>query len=127
MGDSAGFCPSCSATRAALWAEFVREQVIRPVPHRHLVFPLPKVLRPAFRNRRRLLPKLAQCAWKALSTSSPNGSLPEMLGKQVSLYEHSVFTQGSIWNIDSFDQLGVELGKALAQRIPGGGPALPGP
>ena len=42
---------------------------------------------------------------------------PETLGKLVGLYEHSVFTQGSIWSIDSFDQWGVELGKALAQRI----------
>src|SRR6266481_5301028 len=42
---------------------------------------------------------------------------PEALGKLVALYEHSVFTQGVIWNIDSFDQWGVELGKALAQRI----------
>jgi len=42
---------------------------------------------------------------------------PEMLGKLVALYEHNVFTQGIIWNIDSFDQWGVELGKALAQRI----------
>ena len=42
---------------------------------------------------------------------------PETLGKLVALYEHSVFTQGAIWNIDSFDQWGVELGKALAQRI----------
>ena len=42
---------------------------------------------------------------------------PETLGKLVALYEHSVFTQGSIWNIDSFDQWGVELGKVLAQRI----------
>jgi glucose-6-phosphate isomerase len=42
---------------------------------------------------------------------------PSMLGKLVALYEHSVFTQGAIWNIDSFDQWGVELGKALAQRI----------
>ena len=42
---------------------------------------------------------------------------PEDLGKLVALYEHSVFTQGAIWNIDSFDQWGVELGKALAQRI----------
>jgi len=45
-----GFCPSCCAKRAALWVEFVREQVIRPVPHPHLVFALPKVLRPAFRD-----------------------------------------------------------------------------
>ena len=42
---------------------------------------------------------------------------PETLGMLVALYEHSVFTQGAIWNIDSFDQWGVELGKALAQKI----------
>jgi len=42
---------------------------------------------------------------------------PETLGKLVALYEHSVFTQGTLWNIDSFDQWGVELGKVLAQRI----------
>ena len=42
---------------------------------------------------------------------------PAALGKLVALYEHSVFTQGAIWNIDSFDQWGVELGKALAVRI----------
>ena len=40
-----------------------------------------------------------------------------MLGKLVALYEHSVFTQGTIWNIDSFDQWGVQLGKALANKI----------
>ncbi|HEY4009159.1 MAG TPA: glucose-6-phosphate isomerase [Acidobacteriaceae bacterium] len=44
---------------------------------------------------------------------------PEVLGQLVALYEHSVFTQGVIWNIDSFDQWGVELGKVLAQRIIG--------
>ncbi len=44
---------------------------------------------------------------------------PEMLGKLVALYEHSVFTQGAIWNIDSFDQWGVELGKVLATKILG--------
>jgi len=42
---------------------------------------------------------------------------PETLGTLVALYEHSVFTQGVIWHIDSFDQWGVELGKQLAQRI----------
>jgi glucose-6-phosphate isomerase len=42
---------------------------------------------------------------------------PNALGKLVALYEHSVFTQGAIWNIDSFDQWGVELGKVLAHRI----------
>jgi glucose-6-phosphate isomerase len=42
---------------------------------------------------------------------------PETLGKLVALYEHSVFTQGAIWQVNPFDQWGVELGKVLAQRI----------
>ena len=42
---------------------------------------------------------------------------PAALGKLIALYEHSVFTQGVIWNVNSFDQWGVELGKVLAQRI----------
>jgi len=42
---------------------------------------------------------------------------PAVLGKLVALYEHTVFTQGTVWDIDSFDQWGVELGKVLAQRI----------
>jgi glucose-6-phosphate isomerase len=42
---------------------------------------------------------------------------PRLLGSLVALYEHSVFTQGAIWDIDSFDQWGVELGKALANQI----------
>jgi glucose-6-phosphate isomerase len=55
---------------------------------------------------------------------------PETLGKLVALYEHSVFVQGAIWDVDSFDQWGVELGKVLAQRIvpelrAPGDPALP--
>ena len=42
---------------------------------------------------------------------------PAALGELVALYEHSVFTQGALWSIDSFDQWGVELGKVLARRI----------
>ena len=42
---------------------------------------------------------------------------PSILGKLIALYEHSVFVQGVIWEIDSFDQWGVELGKVLAQKI----------
>jgi glucose-6-phosphate isomerase len=58
-----------------------------------------------------------------------NKLTPETLGKLVALYEHNVFTQGCIWQIDSFDQWGVELGKVLAQHIIGeiehhGDPAL---
>ena len=42
---------------------------------------------------------------------------PHALGRLVALYEHSVFTQGTIWEIDSFDQWGVELGKVLAVKV----------
>jgi glucose-6-phosphate isomerase len=52
---------------------------------------------------------------------------PEALGKLVALYEHSVFTQGTIWSIDSFDQWGVELGKVLAKRILANWRARPNP
>ena len=50
-------------------------------------------------------------------TRSARALTPAALGKLVALYEHLVFTQGVIWNVDSFDQWGVELGKALAKRI----------
>jgi glucose-6-phosphate isomerase len=42
---------------------------------------------------------------------------PRLLGSIIALYEHSVFTQGTIWGVDSFDQWGVELGKVLAVQI----------
>ena len=42
---------------------------------------------------------------------------PRTLGRLVALYEHKVFTQGTVWNINSFDQWGVELGKVLAKKI----------
>jgi glucose-6-phosphate isomerase len=51
------------------------------------------------------------------NTILANRLTPETLGKLVALYEHSVFTQGAIWNVNPFDQWGVELGKVLAQRI----------
>jgi glucose-6-phosphate isomerase len=51
------------------------------------------------------------------NTIFANELTPETLGKLIALYEHSVFTQGAIWDINSFDQWGVELGKVLAQRI----------
>jgi glucose-6-phosphate isomerase len=53
------------------------------------------------------------------NTILANHLTPEVLGKLIALYEHAVFTQGTIWNIDSFDQWGVELGKVLAQKIIG--------
>jgi glucose-6-phosphate isomerase len=53
------------------------------------------------------------------NTILANQLTPEVLGALIALYEHSVFTQGAVWNIDSFDQWGVELGKVLAQKIIG--------
>jgi glucose-6-phosphate isomerase len=63
------------------------------------------------------------CPHRAFEGNRPTNTLlaerlkPYTLGALVALYEHSVFTQGVIWNIDSFDQWGVELGKALSRRI----------
>jgi glucose-6-phosphate isomerase len=51
------------------------------------------------------------------NTILANRLTPATLGRLVALYEHIVFTQGAIWEIDTFDQWGVELGKVLAQRI----------
>src|SRR5687768_7008350 len=65
------------------------------------------------------------CPHRSFEGNRPTNTLlvdhltPHTLGTLVALYEHSVFTQGAIWNIDSFDQWGVELGKALAKRIMG--------
>jgi glucose-6-phosphate isomerase len=64
----------------------------------------------------------AMAAHRVFEGNRPSNTLlaerltPQLLGSLVALYEHSVFTQGTIWNIDSFDQWGVELGKALAER-----------
>ena len=65
------------------------------------------------------------CPHRSFEGNRPTNTLlverltPHALGALVALYEHSVFTQGAIWDIDSFDQWGVELGKALAKRIMG--------
>jgi glucose-6-phosphate isomerase len=62
-------------------------------------------------------------AAKAFEGNRPSNSLlfreltPETLGSLIALYEHKIFTQGAIWNINSFDQMGVELGKQLAKTI----------
>ncbi|MDN5939636.1 MAG: glucose-6-phosphate isomerase, partial [Salinisphaera sp.] len=64
----------------------------------------------------------AQLAHRVCDGNRPSTTIlgkrltPHALGTLVALYEHSVFTQGVIWNIDSFDQWGVELGKQLAER-----------
>ncbi|MBC7574540.1 MAG: glucose-6-phosphate isomerase, partial [Herminiimonas sp.] len=73
--------------------------------------------------------------WRTCAGNRPTNTIlaprltPHTLGQLIALYEHSVFVQGVIWDIDSFDQWGVELGKVLAQRIiaelaPADAPAL---
>ena len=64
-----------------------------------------------------LVPHRAFAGNRPSNTILADRLTPQILGKLVALYEHSVFTQGTIWNINSFDQWGVELGKVLAQRI----------
>jgi hypothetical protein len=60
------FCPSCEKKRSLLWAEWLRQEVLEPVPHRHVVVTIPRLLRPLFRRRRELLRDLARCASDAL-------------------------------------------------------------
>ena len=70
--------------------------------------------------------KSSQEPYKDFEGNRPSSTIilerltPQALGKLVALYEHSVFTQGTIWKIDSFDQWGVELGKALASILHSG-------
>ena len=61
------FCPSCEKKRSILWAEWLREEVLEPVPHRHVVLTMPRLLRPLFRRRRELLLDLSQCGAQALA------------------------------------------------------------
>ncbi|HRV60738.1 MAG TPA: glucose-6-phosphate isomerase, partial [Solirubrobacterales bacterium] len=65
----------------------------------------------------RLIPHKTFTGNRPTSTIMADRLTPKTLGSLVAFYEHSVFTQGAIWGIDSFDQWGVELGKALAQKI----------
>ncbi|MFQ5741623.1 MAG: transposase [Acidobacteriota bacterium] len=60
------FCPSCQAKRVAAFVQWVTQEVLEPVPHRQLVWTIPKVLRPAFRKDRTLLGHLSRCAWRSL-------------------------------------------------------------
>ena len=60
------FCPSCEKKRSLLWAEWLREEVLEPVPHRHVVFTMPRLLRGIFRKRRELPLELSQCGAEAL-------------------------------------------------------------
>jgi hypothetical protein len=61
------FCPSCEKKRSLLWAEWLREEVLEPVPHRHVVLTMPRLLRGIFRKRRELLLDLSQCSAEAVA------------------------------------------------------------
>jgi len=60
------FCPSCEKKKQLLWAEWLREQVLAPVAHRHIVLTIPRLLRPLFRRRRELLTELARAGAEAV-------------------------------------------------------------
>jgi glucose-6-phosphate isomerase len=105
-------------------------QTLNPLPRHHdvlmaNVFAQAEAL--AFGKTREEVKAEGTPAWlvphRAFAGNRPSNMIlaesltPATLGKLVALYEHSVFTQGAIWNVDSFDQWGVELGKVLAQRI----------
>jgi hypothetical protein len=61
------FCPSCEKKRQLLWAEWLQKEVLAPVPHRHVVLTMPRLLRGIFRKRRELLLDLSQCAAESLA------------------------------------------------------------
>ena len=61
------FCPSCEKKRSVLWAEWLQKEVLAPVPHRHVVMTMPRLLRGIFRKRRELLLDLSQCGAEALA------------------------------------------------------------
>jgi hypothetical protein len=67
------FCPSCQAKRAALFAEKLREEILAPVAHRHVVFTIPRALRGLFERDRRLLGLLSRCAYEALRRTWATG------------------------------------------------------
>ena len=61
------FCPSCQARRVAAFVEWITGEILQEVPHRQLVWTIPKVLRPTFRRDRKLLGELSRAAWRSLS------------------------------------------------------------
>ena len=67
------FCPSCEKKRQLPWAEWLRETLLAPVPHRHVVFTMPRFLRPLFRKRRELLDELSLAAAEALTQAMREG------------------------------------------------------
>lgn len=67
------FCPSCEKKRQLLWAEWLRDTLLAPVPHRHAVFTMPRLLRPLFRKRRELLDELALAGAEALTEAIREG------------------------------------------------------
>ena len=60
------FCPSCEKKKQLLWAEWLQKEVLEPVPHRHVVLTMPRLLRGIFRRQRELLLDLSQCAAEAI-------------------------------------------------------------
>lgn len=65
-GEGRSFCPSCEKKKQLLWAEWLREDVLAPVAHRHIVLTIPRPLRPLFRRRRELLTELARAGAEAV-------------------------------------------------------------
>jgi len=63
-----GFCPSCTKRKSLDLAVFLEEELLKPVPHRHWVWSIPKLLRLHFLHHRKLLPKLCRCTWESITS-----------------------------------------------------------
>ena len=112
-----GLCPSCDAKRGVIFAEHLHEHVLRPLPHRHLTFSIPKRLRPYFKYDRKLTALLYRAAWDAwreLVAASLSGGAPAMLaalhtsGDLLNWHPHvhALALDGVVDDLGQFRQLG---------------------
>ena len=111
-----GVCPSCNAKRAILFAEHLCEEVLKAVPHRHLVFSIPKIIRPYFRYDRKRSSILFQASWETISKmydvlipGGTPGAIPTFQSAGANLkwnpHIHSIATSGSFLPDGSFHTL----------------------
>ncbi len=93
------FCPSCQAKRAALFAEHLGQEILAPVPHRHIIFTIPKALRGLMLRERRLLGVLARCAFQTMKTAyAAIAGAPACQGKPGMVASLQTFGAFANWN-----------------------------
>jgi hypothetical protein len=129
LGDTAGVCPSCQAKRAALFGELLVTSVLEPVPHRHVVFTIPKALRGLFERERRLLSLLSRCAHDCVQRAArayfddPSLSVGTVAALQTfgsyaanfHPHVHAIVTDGAFAPDSHFERMGLWDAAALTE------------